>query len=138
MHGGRIDSLGLDGLDENGAPVIVEYKRATDAGVIHQGLFYLSWLMDHQDAFRRLVRDRLGAGAASQVLCGAPRLICVVDDLTRYDVHAVCEHRRSIDLVRYHSEYFALETVVSVTGRIAVPKPRRREGAHPRRGWGGR
>ncbi|MEU5398266.1 hypothetical protein ABZ348_03085 [Streptomyces sp. NPDC005963] len=48
VHGGRIDSLGLD---ENGAPVIVEYKRATDAGVIHQGLFYLAWLMDHKAEF---------------------------------------------------------------------------------------
>lgn len=40
-HGGRIDSLGLD---ENGSPVIVEYKRGTDVGVINQGLFYLAWL----------------------------------------------------------------------------------------------
>ncbi len=38
-HGGRIDSLGLD---ENGSPVIIEYKRGTDAGVINQGLFYLA------------------------------------------------------------------------------------------------
>src|SRR6478735_8770835 len=36
VHGGRIDTLGLD---ENGSPVIVEYKRGTDAGVINQGLF---------------------------------------------------------------------------------------------------
>ncbi|AZK97580.1 hypothetical protein B7R87_29605 [Streptomyces tsukubensis] len=35
VHGGRIDSLDLD---ENGAPVIVECERATDARVIHQGL----------------------------------------------------------------------------------------------------
>jgi RecB family endonuclease NucS len=39
VHGGRIDSLGLD---ENGSPVIVEYKRGVDAGVINQGLFSLS------------------------------------------------------------------------------------------------
>lgn len=48
VHGGRIDALGLD---ENGAPVIVEYTRATDAGVIHQGLYYLAWLMDHRAEF---------------------------------------------------------------------------------------
>ncbi|WP_424889067.1 hypothetical protein [Streptomyces sp. XH2] len=35
---GRIDSLGLD---ENGAPVIVEYKRARDANVISQGFVLL-------------------------------------------------------------------------------------------------
>ncbi|MFG2348706.1 PDDEXK family nuclease [Streptomyces phaeochromogenes] len=39
VDGGRIDSLGID---ENGAPVIVEYKRGTDAGVIDQGLYYMA------------------------------------------------------------------------------------------------
>jgi len=37
-HGGRIDTLGLD---ENGSPVILEYKRATNENVINQGLFYI-------------------------------------------------------------------------------------------------
>lgn len=44
-NGGRIDSLGLD---ENGSPVILEYKRATNENVVNQGLFYLDWLMDHR------------------------------------------------------------------------------------------
>lgn len=130
VHGGRIDSLGID---ENNAPVIVEYKRGTDAGVIHQGLFYMTWLMDHKDAFRHLVRDRLGAVAASQVLWSAPRLICVAGDFTRYDVHAVREHRRSIDLLRYRffgNEHVGLETVAAVTGQTAVSRAARcRRGA---------
>ncbi|WP_326812245.1 endonuclease NucS [Streptomyces scopuliridis] len=129
VHGGRIDSLGLD---ENGSPVIVEYKRATDAGVIHQGLFYLAWLMDHKDAFRRLVRDRLGAAVADQVLWSAPRLICVAGDFTHYDVHAVREHRRNIDLVRYRffgSDHVGLETVASVTGQTAAPRGARQRRA---------
>lgn len=126
VDGGRIDSLGLD---ENGAPVIVEYKRGTDAGVINQGLYYMAWLTNHKDAFRNLVRDRLGAAAASQILWSAPRLICVAGDFTRYDAHAVREHRRSIDLVRYRyfgSDHVALETVASVTGHGAGAKRMRR------------
>ncbi|MEE1797546.1 DUF5655 domain-containing protein [Streptomyces sp. JV176] len=139
VHGGRIDSLGLD---ENGAPVIVEYKRATDAGVINQGLFYLAWLMDHRAEFGHLVRDRLGATASSQILWSAPRLICVAGDFTRYDVHAVREHRRSIDLVRYRlfgDDLLGLETVASVTGPAAVAKGARRRaaGLAPVRGQGG-
>ncbi|UKY55529.1 DUF5655 domain-containing protein [Streptomyces inhibens] len=129
VEGGRIDSLGLD---ENFAPVIVEYKRGTDAGVINQGLYYMSWLMAHKDAFRYLVRDRLGASAAAQVLWSAPRLICVAGDFTRYDVHAVREHRRSIDLVRYRyfgSAHIGLETVASVTGQSAATKRGRRRTA---------
>jgi len=38
VHGGRIDTLGLD---EDGCPVIIEYKRAINENVISQGLFYL-------------------------------------------------------------------------------------------------
>ncbi|MFE2595480.1 DUF5655 domain-containing protein [Streptomyces sp. NPDC059396] len=136
VHGGRIDSLGID---ENGSPVIIEYKRATDAGVIHQGLFYLAWLLDHKDAFRRLVRGRLGAAVADQVLWSAPRLICVAGGFTRYDVHAVREHRRSIDLVRYRlfgNDLLGLETVASVTGQTAAPAAARRR--HTARVEGGR
>ncbi|MDX8408526.1 MAG: hypothetical protein R8J84_00575 [Mariprofundales bacterium] len=51
-HGGRIDSLGLD---ENGCPVINEYKRTRDENVINQGLFYLDWLMEHKSDFQMLV-----------------------------------------------------------------------------------
>ncbi|MFC8639853.1 DUF5655 domain-containing protein [[Kitasatospora] papulosa] len=129
VDGGRIDSLGLD---ENGAPVIVEYKRGTDAGVINQGLYYMAWLMAHKDAFRSLVRDRFGAEAASQVLWSAPRLICVAGDFTRYDAHAVREHRRSIDLVRYRyfdDDHIGLETVASVTGQAAVSRRSRQRAA---------
>ncbi len=114
VHGGRIDSLGLD---ENGAPVIVEYKRSTDPGVLSQGLFYMAWLMDHRTEFQALVRERLGMTEASQVLWSAPRLICIAGDFTRYDLHAVREHRRSIDLVRYRlygDHHIALETVAAV------------------------
>ncbi|WUQ26806.1 DUF5655 domain-containing protein [Streptomyces sp. NBC_00239] len=128
VHGGRIDSLGLD---ENGAPAIVEYKRATDPGVINQGLFYMSWLVDHRDAFRRLVRDRLGREAAAAVLWSAPRLICVAGDFTRYDIHAVREQRHLIDLVRYRifgDDHFGLETIASGGGGQASPKAWRRRG----------
>ncbi|MGW3831569.1 DUF5655 domain-containing protein [Streptomyces microflavus] len=127
VHGGRIDSLGLD---ENGSPVIVEYKRGTDAGVINQGLFYLAWLMDHRREFEHLVRSRLGATTASQILWSGPRLICIAGDYTRYDVHAVREHRRSIDLVRYRlfgSDLLGLETVASVSGGVPVARRARRQ-----------
>ncbi|KPC62687.1 DUF5655 domain-containing protein [Streptomyces chattanoogensis] len=129
VDGGRIDSLGLD---ENNAPTVIEFKRGTDAGVIHQGLYYMAWLMDHKDAFRNLVRDRLGASAASQILWSSPRLICVAGDFTRYDAHAVREHRRSIDLVRYRyfgNDHIGLETVASVTGQSAATKRARRRAA---------
>src|SRR5712691_7410338 len=73
-HGGRIDTLGID---ENGSPVIVEYKRATNENVINQGLFYLDWLMDHRAEFEILVMQKLGSKAVEEVDWESPRLMCI-------------------------------------------------------------
>jgi predicted transport protein len=97
-HGGRIDSLGLD---ENGSPVIFEYKRSVNENVINQGLFYLDWLLDHRAEFELLVMKRLGQDAAGQIDWSSPRLVCVASDFTRYDEHAIAQINRSIELVRY-------------------------------------
>lgn len=98
VHGGRIDTLGLD---EDGSPVIIEYKRTINENVINQGLFYLDWLMDHQKDFQWLVMDKLGQEAAASVEWSSPRLICIAGDFTRYDGHAVKQINRNIELLRY-------------------------------------
>src|SRR5271169_5790167 len=97
-HGGRIDSLGLD---ENGSPVIFEYKRSVNENVINQGLFYLDWLLDHRAEFELLVMKKLDADVAAQIDWSAPRLVCVASDFTRYDEYAIAQINRSIELVRY-------------------------------------
>lgn len=97
-HGGRIDSLGVD---ENGSPVIFEYKRSMNENVINQGLFYLDWLMDHRGDFAMLVQQKLGLRAVDELEWTAPRLVCVASDFTRYDEHAILQMGRSIELVRY-------------------------------------
>lgn len=98
VHGGRIDTLGLD---EDGSPVIIEYKRAVNENVINQGLFYLDWLLDHKKEFQWLVMEKLGAEAAAKVEWSAPRLVCIAGDFTRYDGHAVKQINRNIELLRY-------------------------------------
>jgi predicted transport protein len=97
-HKGRIDSLGLD---ENGCPVIIEYKRHTNENVINQGLFYLDWLMDHRAEFQWLVMEKLGKDVADQVDWSGTRLLCIAADFTRYDQHAVQQIPRNIELIRY-------------------------------------
>lgn len=97
-HRGRIDSLGLD---ENGCPVIIEYKRHSNENVINQGLFYLDWLLDHQAEFRWLVMEKLGKGVAEQIEWAGTRLLCIAADFTRYDQHAVQQIPRNIELIRY-------------------------------------
>lgn len=97
-HGGRIDTLGID---ENGCPVIIEYKRSTNENVINQGLFYLDWLLDHRAEFRFLVLDELGREAADNIDWSNPRLLCIAGGFTRYDEHAVQQMNRNIELIRY-------------------------------------
>ena len=97
-HGGRIDTLGID---ENGCPVIIEYKRSINENVINQGLFYLDWLLDHQAEFKLLVMEKLGKKAAENIDWSAPRLLCIAGDFTRYDGHAVQQMNRNIELIRY-------------------------------------
>jgi predicted transport protein len=97
-HKGRIDSLGLD---ENGCPVIVEYKRHSNENVINQGLFYLDWLLDHQAEFRWLVMEKLGKEVAERIEWAGTRLLCIAADFTRYDQHAVQQIPRNIELIRY-------------------------------------
>jgi predicted transport protein len=115
VHRGRIDSLGLD---ENGSPVIFEYKRTSNENVINQGLFYLDWLMDHRGEFQILVASKLGAATADSIDWSAPRLICVANDFTRYDEYAVRQIDRNVELVRYRdfgSDLLAIELVTSVS-----------------------
>jgi predicted transport protein len=97
-HRGRIDSLGLD---ENGCPVIVEYKRHSTENVINQGLFYLDWLLDHQAEFRWLVMEKFGKETAQHIEWAGTRLLCIASDFTRYDQHAVQQIPRNIELIRY-------------------------------------
>jgi predicted transport protein len=115
VEGGRMDSIGID---ENGSPVIVEYKRSTNENVINQGLFYLNWLMSHRKDFEWLVLDRLGMDEVKKIDWSGPRLICIAGDFTRYDEHAVQQMNRNIDLIRYKKfgdELLLLEQLTSTT-----------------------
>jgi predicted transport protein len=98
VHNGRIDSLGID---ENGNPVILEYKRSSNENVINQGLYYLDWLMDHQAEFEKLVIKNYGQQVAESIDWSQPRVICIAADFTRYDAHAVQQMNREIQLIRY-------------------------------------
>ncbi|WP_207653823.1 DUF5655 domain-containing protein [Tepidibacter mesophilus] len=111
VHGGRIDSLGID---ENNCPVIIEYKRALNENVINQGLYYLDWLLDHKADFKLLVMDKLGKETADEIEWSSPRLICIANDFTKFDIHAVKQINRNIDLIKYKNykdELLLLEMV---------------------------
>jgi predicted transport protein len=97
-HGGRIDTLGLD---ENGSPVIIEYKRAANENVINQGLYYLDWLMDHKAEFQILVAKQIGQDEVDNIDWDTARLICIANQFLKYDEYAVKQIARNIELFQY-------------------------------------
>jgi len=127
-HGGRIDTLGVD---ENGCPVIIEYKRALNENVINQGLFYLDWLMDHRGDFELLVLKRFGEKIAETIEWSTPRLLCIAGDFTKYDEHAVQQISRNIELIRYRrfgEALLLLELVNATSGVGEMPSNNAKKG----------
>jgi len=127
-HGGRIDTLGID---ENGCPVIIEYKRDRNENVINQGLFYLDWLMDHKAEFEKLVKGQHGKDTSDKVMWSAPRLICIAGDFSKYDEYAIQQIDRNISLIRYHyySSDLLLFDLVNATTAKAVPDADSKKGS---------
>jgi len=95
-HGGRIDTLGID---EDGSPVIIEYKENEKDNIINQGLFYLDWLVDHKGDFELLVQKKLGQNV--KVNWDAPRIILVAQSYNEYDKYAVNRISENIELKKY-------------------------------------
>jgi predicted transport protein len=120
-YGGRIDTLGID---ENGSPVIIEYKRSLNENVINQGLFYLNWLLDHKADFKLMVLERIGKEAAATIDWTGPRLVCIAGDFTKYDEHAVQQINRNIELIRYRrfaDDLLLFELVNAIIGTPLQP-----------------
>ncbi|WP_432032133.1 DUF5655 domain-containing protein [Streptomyces antibioticus] len=97
-HRGRIDSLGLD---ENGTPALIEYKKGADSGVLSQAVSYLSWLDSARHEFEALVKEKLGSEAAESIDWRNPRMVCIAAGFSHHDRVAVHRLRERIDLVRY-------------------------------------
>jgi len=119
-HSGRIDTLGID---ENGCPVIIEYKRAINENVINQGLFYLDWLMDHKAEFKLMTLETFGKETADVIEWSSPRLVCIAGDFTKYDSHAVQQINRNIELIRYrhYGKDLLLFDLVNATIAQSIP-----------------
>jgi len=111
-HGGRIDTLGID---DNNAPVIIEFKEGEKDNVINQGLFYLDWLIDHKGDFAELVRKKIGN---VEVNWDDPRLILVAKSYNEYDKYAVNRISDNIELWKY----ILYDNNVLLVEKMALPK----------------
>lgn len=106
---GRIDTLGLD---QDGSPTIIEYKKTSKENVINQGLFYLDWLVDHKGDFTLAAQESLGG--AIEIDWTQPRLILIAESFSRYDEYAVNRIGANIELWvyrRYGDQHLYLEPI---------------------------
>jgi len=99
--GGRIDTLALDG---DGTPVIIEYKRTRNDNVINQSLSYLKWIKAQpQDFFEMLMHKRMGNQIAESIKLDwrNPRVICIAESFSRFDLDTAQVVPLKIDLFKY-------------------------------------
>jgi len=123
-HAGRIDTLGID---ENWTPVVIEYKRSVDANVVMQALYYLDWLVDHRAEFEKLVVSREGTEAVDRVDWSSPRVVCIAESYTKFDLHAVAQMGREIELVEYTyypDGFLILDLVSGSTSQATTAAPK--------------
>ncbi|MFD8812173.1 hypothetical protein ACFV23_11965 [Streptomyces sp. NPDC059627] len=124
-HRGRIDTLGLD---ENGSPVVIEYKRGSDSGVLSQAVSYLSWLESAHHEIEALVQNVLGPEAAESIDWRRPRMVCIAANFSHHDRVAVQRLPQRIDLVRYRvfeGDLLSLLLVDSSPGSPSTASSRR-------------
>lgn len=119
---GRIDTLGLD---EDGTPVIIEYKKSSKENVINQGLFYLDWLVDHKGDFTIAAQETLGKDI--EIDWSSPRLILVAESFSEYDKYAVNRIGANIQLWtyrKYGDGFLFLDSIFSNTTQTESKKRR--------------
>lgn len=93
--GGRIDTLGID---RNGSPCIIEYKKNQNDNVINQGLSYLRWLLDHKADFEILCRK---VELDIDIDWDSPRVICIAESYNKFDLDTADILPINVELLRY-------------------------------------
>jgi len=93
---GRIDTLGLD---KDGYPTIIEFKKSNKENIINQGLFYLDWLVDHRGDFTLIAQKACGSGV--KIDWSRPRVILIAESFSEYDKYAVNRIGTNIELWTY-------------------------------------
>lgn len=87
-----------------GAPVIIEYKRNKNDNVINQALSYLKWLRAQKsEFFQMLMINKLGQGVAGSIKLdwNNPRVICIAEAYSKFDVDTVEVVPLRIELFKY-------------------------------------
>jgi len=100
----RMDTLAIN---EHGHPVIIEFKKVSEASALSQVLAYKTCLMRHQREFEALVRSRW---ANALIDWSAVHLVCIAPTFNRYDLDALDSVKADIDLIAY--QFFGQDNVL--------------------------
>jgi len=126
---GQIDTLGID---KEGRPVVIEYKRDKDKNVVQQAIDYRDWLLKNKAMFELMVtRSR---EEIPEKVVWRPRIVIIAGDFEKEnDRQAKREEERrkgTIELVRYRrfgDNFLTLEWVFPVKSAFrrkrSLPKP---------------
>lgn len=118
-EGGYIDTLGLD---DNNAPVVIEYKWGQKDNAINQGLYYIDCILEHKGDLELAVNKKLGKQVP--INWQQPRLVIIAKSYNKYDQNAVKRMGGNIELIKYtlyQGGFLYLETVFS--GFVVAGKP---------------
>ena len=119
---GQIDTLGID---MKGRPVIIEYKRGKDQGVVPQALDYRDWLLKNKPMFRELLRDS-DQDLVERVVW-KPRIIVIAGEVTQRNKRDATRNKNTtttLELVRYRrfgNDHLELEWVYGERPAERVP-----------------
>lgn len=103
--GMRLDTVAID---DDGFPVVIEYKKMGADNILNQTLHYLSHLLQHKGDFVELVRGKLGDQWAASIDWKGARAVCIAHEFNPYDLSAVDQTKVNLDLIAY--EFFSNNT----------------------------
>lgn len=94
---GRIETLAID--DES-RPVVIEYKKDRDKCHLSQVNRYLQWVLDNQEDFKKLVKDKLRDFDA-KIKFELPRIICIAKDYSHENIFLSRSLKFEVELYKY-------------------------------------
>lgn len=100
----RMDTLAITA---QGNPVIIEFKKVGDSGLLSQILAYKSCLMRHQREFESMVHARWPNVLIDWAVV---QLVCIAPIFSRFDIEAIDSIQADLDLISY--QFFGQDNVL--------------------------
>ncbi|HOB19218.1 MAG TPA: DUF5655 domain-containing protein [Candidatus Atribacteria bacterium] len=96
-RGDAIDTLGLD---ENGCPTIILYKKSDNDNIVSKALYYMDWLDSNREIYEETARAKLGRNVL--ISWTSPKVILIADNYNKFDKYAVKRLGENIILYKYY------------------------------------